>query len=85
MINFPKTLSDDDIFNFLKEVGNGDLSDTTEIRLSNTNKNISALLEPLAPEAVQKLIQLIHFPETKKKFFGVPLYCKAVRAMTPQK
>ena len=83
--NFPKTLSDDDIFNLLKELVNGDLSDTTEIKLSKTNKNISASLEPLTPEAVQKMIQLIHFPETKKKFFGVPLYCRAVRAMTPQK
>ena len=85
VLNFPKKVSDQEIFDFLKEVGGEELTDNTEIKLNRTSKNTSASLDPLKPEVVQKMIKLIHFPETKKKFFGVPLYCRAVRGMTPQK
>ena len=83
--NFPKKLEEEDIINFLKEVGNEDLTDQTAIKLSKNNKYISASIEPLLPHAVQNMIRLIHFPETKKKFFGVPLYFRAVRVMSPVK
>ena len=83
--NFPKDLKDEEIVTFVKSVGGEGLQENTEIRLEKNNKNNSATIEPLSAVAVQSMIKLIHFPETKKKFFDVPLYCRAVRAMTPEK
>ena len=85
MKNLPKEIKDDEIINFLKEVGADDMNENTEIKLERNNKSTTATVEPLTPDAVRTMLRLIHFPETKKKFFNVPLYCRAVRVMTPNK
>ena len=52
--NFPKKLVDDEIIKFIKEVGGDDLDEKTVIKLNRTNKNTSAAVDPLKPQAVQK-------------------------------
>ena len=81
--NFPKTLSDEEIHKFLKDCFQDDI-DETRIKLSKSKKNISATVEPLSPEQVQKATKLIHFPNCKQKFFQNPLYCRAIRTLSPE-
>ena len=83
--NFPKKLDEKEITSFVKEVGGTNLDENTEIRLEKNDRNITAIIEPLSPSSVQTIQSLIHFPETNKKFFGVPLYCRAIRILTPEK
>ena len=82
--NFPKNLGDDEIHKFLKNCIEDDI-DVTNIKLSKSNKNMSATIEPLFPEQVQKATKLIHFPNCKQKFFQNPLYCRSIRTLSPEK
>ena len=83
--NFPKTMMDEDIIAFLKEIGGEDLGEGSEVKFEKNDKNITVSIESLTPGTVQRLIKLVHFPETKQKFFNVPLYCRAIRTLTPAK
>ena len=52
--------------------------------LTREHKVQVVVVEELSSTDVLTLYKLIHFPQTNQKFFDVPLYCKAVRNMTPK-
>ena len=43
------------------------------------------MIDSISPDEVLSIFKSIHFPETNQKFFEVPLYCKTIRNMSPQK
>ena len=53
--------------------------------INKKEKNTYVTIEGLDTIIVQKIIKTIHFPDTNKKFFDVPLYCKPLRNMTTVK
>ena len=55
------------------------------ININREGMNTKVTIEELSPTDVETMFKAIHFHESKSKFFGVSLYCKAVRNMTPKK
>ena len=45
----------------------------------------SVEIDNLPTDICQILINNIHYSETREKFFGKPIYCRAVRNLTPEK
>ena len=81
--NFPPHLQDKDILTFL--IDHGMPLNHENVNMTRGVKNTRALVEGLSPTNVQTMVRSIHFHETKTKFFNVPLYCQALRSMTPTK
>ena len=83
--NFPSQLKDEDITSFLQEHEMPRSLDTQHIKINRGPRNIFAVIEGMASTDVRTMHQRIHFHETQTKFFDAPLYCKAMRKMTPTK
>ena len=83
--NIPKTLDDNEIFTFLMNYGLPHDHGLEGTRINKGIKNTWVVIDGINPKEVQTLFNSIHFPLTKQKFFDVPLYCKALRNMTPTK
>ena len=83
--NFPKEIAKTDIVNFLKKQGLPVDFDEELVTLNNTKNGATLEISPLENEVVKALIEKIHFIETRTKFFQRPLYCRAMREMTPPK
>ena len=43
------------------------------------------VIDGLNKSDVEAIFKAIHFHETNQKLFDVPLYCKAIKNMTPKK
>ena len=82
--NFPKELEDKEIIEFLLNHVPSEY-DIKNIQINKGFKNISVLVENISPEQCKNIFDSIDFHETKETFFGVPLYCKPIRKMTPEK
>ena len=80
--NFPKEVKKVDVIDFLRSKGlpmefpqgNIQFGDHGNIELSSVPSKLC-----------QVIINNIHFPETRKKFFNKPIYCRAIRDLTPEK
>ena len=83
--NFPKQLAKTDIVSFLQEHGLSDKCNKDSIALSDTKNGTNVEISPLDQDTVDKLIKKINFSETRTKFFDRPLYCRALRELTPTK
>ena len=55
------------------------------IRINKAVRNTWVVIDCLSPSDVQTIFNSINYHETKQKFFDAPLYCKALRNMTPVK
>ena len=83
--NFPKDQAKTDIIKFLKQQGLPDDLDEEAISLIDTKNGTKVEISPLENTIVTGLMKLIHFSDTRTKFFDRPLYCRALRDMTPEK
>ena len=54
-------------------------------KIARGEKTSHVIVEGLSKENVGEIIKSINFPETKVKFFDFPIYCKAIRNLTPGK
>ena len=80
--NFPKESKKVDIINFLKANGlPEDFSNDNIVFGNHGNVEVRSIIS----QACQQIIKNIHFPETRQKFFGKPIYCRATRDLTPEK
>ena len=82
--NFPKELEDKEIIEFLLNHVPSEY-DIKNIQINKGFKNISVLVANISPDQFKNIFDRIHLHETKQTFFGVPLYCKPIRKMTPEK
>ena len=55
------------------------------LRINKGQRNTRFFIDCLSSETVRTMFSSIHFHETKQKFHDVPLYCSALRKMTPVK
>ena len=55
------------------------------VRINKGVRNTNVVIDGLSSGEVQKMFKSIHFHETNQKFYDVPLYCTAIRKMTPKK
>ena len=83
--NFPSTLDDKDILTFLMNHGLPFDHGIENIHINKAPKNTWVVIDGLQSSDVQTMFRTIHFPESKARFFDVPLYCKALRNTTPVK
>ena len=85
--NFPKDITDEEIVKFLKENVKADL-DTVNFEYSNTeakhNKSIY-VFSGLNPEEIEAAVKKIDFKQSTQTFCKKPLYCKAMKNITPVK
>ena len=51
-----------------------------QIKYTQTNKNTCVNLELMEHDIIIKIMEHIHFPICKEKFFNQPLYCKPITA-----
>ena len=80
--NLPSSLSNSDICEFLNDYI---ITTEAEMNINRGLKNSSVTLENVDPEVVTKVVEAIDFPQCRKKFFNVPLYCRPLRVQTPEK
>ena len=84
--NFPKTLNENQIHTFLVDKGLPIDHDKQNIRVSIGPRNTYVVVDGLSSTDTQQVFHAIHFHESKQKFFDdVPLYCKVMRNLTPEK
>ena len=81
--NFPLSVKEDDILDFLSSLSIEVKKCNIEINKLRKNQNVT--VEPLPPALVVHLHRALNFPDTKEKHFGSPLYCKPIRRLTPRK
>ena len=83
--NFPTTLSEDEVVNFLKEKVDDKIT-RDAISFMKYENSLSAAIEGgLEGVKVVAATKDIDFKESKKKFFGKPLYCRILKNLTPVK
>ena len=80
--NLPNSLSDSEVCEFFGEFI---ILKEEEMNINRGVKNISVTVENVEPEVVNKVVEAIDFPQCRKKFFNVPLYCRPLRVQTPEK
>ena len=80
--NFPRETKKVDIINLLKSNGL-DKNFTQDNIIFGTHGNVEIC--KLSATSCQEIIKNIHFPESRHKFFGKPIYCRATRDLTPVK
>ena len=84
--NFPDNLATREIITFLLNHGMPlGHHEEENVNINKEGKNTRVTIDGLNPENVKTMFKSIHFHETKTKFFDVPLYCTAVRNLTPKK
>ena len=83
--NLPTDLEEEEIITFLVNHGMPDTPAHNHITINKGKNNTSVVIDGLNKTDVQTMYQSIHFHAIKQKFFNVPLYCKAMRNMTPKK
>ena len=83
--NFPNRLEDKDIGQFLIPYGMPKDHDPENITVNKGKSNMWVVINGLNSDIVQKMFDSIHFHKSKAVFFGVPLYCKVLRNLTPVK
>ena len=76
--NFNPSLKDKEIQEFLIASGLPSDFSPNQIKYVRTEKNICVNLEPLEHDVVMNMTNNIHFPQSKKKFFNLPLYCRPI-------
>ena len=83
--NLPPTLSDDEIVKFFVENVNKDIN-LERISILKNEHNLNAAVENgLEGTEVIAAAAQIEFKQSKKKFFGKPLYCRILKNLTPEK
>ena len=76
------SLAKPDVISFLKSKGlPGNVSDKD----INVGDHGNVDINNISSETCQDLIKNISFAETREKFFGRPIYCRATRELTPVK
>ena len=83
--NFPPKVAKADLIKFLKKRGLPKDFSSESVMLSDTEKGTNVEITKLHGDLVKSLISNIHFIETRTKFFDRPLYCRAIRDLTPKK
>ena len=83
--NLPKHLEEKEIVTFLVNHGMPIDHDIEKTKIMKGEKNTRVLIDGLSPADVETMHKSIHFLESNSKFFGVPLYCKPIRNLTPRK
>ena len=84
--NFPLHLADTDILSFLFEKGLPQDIEKNKVQLVRSDRNVKVSInDSLEYGIVQTLIKNIHYHESLQKFWNLPLYCKPMRALTPEK
>ena len=80
--NFPKETKKSEIIEFLLSKGLPEdfTKDNIEV---GTHGNVE--IRMISAETCQQMISQIHFAETRQTFFGKPIYCRAIRELTPVK
>ena len=76
--NFNPSLKDKEIQDFLIESGLPTDYSPNQIKYVRSEKNICVNLEPLEHDVIMNITNNIHFPQCKKKFFDLPLYCRPI-------
>ena len=78
-------VEDEEIKKFVMENVNEDV-DTDKISIIREKKKaIVTINHSLSSETVQQAMMKINFSDCKTKFFGLPLYCRPIRDITPEK
>ena len=83
--NIPSALTDEEILSFLTESGVPEDTEKANVKIIRGPKNSSATAEGIEPEKVIKITETLDFPQSRTKFFNVPLYCRPLRIQSPVK
>ena len=83
--NLPLSLSDEDIIKFLVEQVDTSINKEV-VNIMNYKKTKSAIISAgLSSETVTKVLEKIDFTTSRNMFMEVPLYCRPLRDITPEK
>ena len=80
--NFPKEITKDQVFSFLKDHG---FPKDANDNLINVGDYGNVTIEPIDNDISTIILNEIDFNLTKSKFFGRPIYCKLMTCCSPIK
>ena len=83
--NVPAKVTDNEIIEFLKFKGVAKNHSRDDFKINRGDRNSNIVVEGIPNERINDIIKSVNFPDIKEKFFDSPLYCKAIRRMTPEK
>ena len=82
--NFSLDVGDEEIKNFLIEKVGEEAKDKVTI-IREKKKAAATISNSLTAEKVKEAMAKLNFNDCKLKFFGLPLYCRPLRDITPDK
>ena len=83
--NFPPTLTEDEIVKFMMEKIDEKITKEMVNFIKNEHSVNAAIDNGLDGERIVAATKEIEFKQSKKKFFGKPLYCRILKNLTPVK
>ena len=83
--NFPPTMAEDDVVSFLADHVDENIT-LERVSFMKNDHSINAAVESgLDGTKVMAATKEIEFIQSKKKYFGKPLYCRILKNLTPEK
>ena len=82
--NFPVTLSEEEVVKFLMEKVDEEIT-KERVNLIKKEHSMDAAIEGLDGVKVIAATKEVEFKQSKKKYFGKPLYCRILKNLTPEK
>lgn len=83
--NFPPEMTEEQVVEFFKEKLDDKISVDDISFLKNEHSLSAAVERGLEGEKIVAATSEIEFKQSKKKFFGKPLYCRLLKNLTPEK
>ena len=83
--NINLEISDEDILKFIAENVKEEISDKNIDIIRDKKKAVATITSTLTAKVINEAMSRINFADSKKKFFGKPLYCRPLRDITPVK
>ena len=83
--NFPPTLTEEEIVQFLTEHVDKDITMERVSFMKNEHSINAAIENGMEGSTVIDAAKKIEFTQSKKKFFNKPLYCRILKNLTPEK
>ena len=83
--NMPLEVTDEEVVKFLTEYVKPDIgSENFEMKKNERNTQV-IVFSGVEPDCIVEAVARIDFKETKQKILERPLYCRAMRNLTPTK
>ena len=83
--NISFKVGDKEVFEFIKEYVDETIKEEDIDIIRDRKKAVATVSHSISSKVIKEAMSKINFSECKSKFFGLPLYCRPLRNLTPEK